>query len=532
MNKTFENVKAKSTAERNYDAEKDYIIEVRNLNFEYSRSDDSSDEDNTSRAKELSASGETSKSKLKNINLSIKAGECIVLCGKSGCGKSSLIRLFNGMIPSFYEGEISGDLFFEKKRLTEMSMYEIAKSIGTVFQNPRTQFYTVNTTSEIAFGLENMGLPREEIKKRVERTAKDLDIENLMNRSIFELSGGEKQIIAFASIYAMNPDVYLLDEPSANLDFFAINKIKRILKLLKKAGKTIIIAEHRIFYLAEIFDRAIYMKDGEINREYSREDLKNMSKEEHIKTGIRMLDLGKVELENTENLLNKKDMYLTYLSGYYGKRKAIEIDHLKISSGKIYGIIGHNGAGKSTFLSTLSGIIKKSEGYSLIESKVISKRQRLKESYIVMQEVNHQLFMDSVKEEVVASAYKRDKSEEDFKNLMDHLDLAGLEERHPMTLSGGQKQRVIIASAKYSNKKILLFDEPTSGLDYYHMYKTASLIKELSKEDCYILIVTHDYEFIANVCDSIIRIEKGALKENYELDGNGFDKLKAFFGVA
>lgn len=508
----------------------DNIIEIRRLSFDYSKEGADAFENETRPAN----ANIDYKASLKNINLSIKKGECLLLCGQSGCGKSSLIRLFNGMIPLFYEGNLKGDIYFDNNRLIDMSMHEISKRIGTVFQNPRTQFYTVNTTSEIAFGLENMGLDREEIKRRVERTAKDLDIENLMNRSIFELSGGEKQIIAFASVYAMNPDVYLLDEPSANLDFFAINKIKRILKLLKKANKTIIIAEHRIFYLADIFDRAVYMQEGEIVREYSKEELAKMSREDHLKTGIRMLDLGKVRLEAKEERenLNKKDIYLTYLSGYYGKKKAIEINHLKLEPGKIYGIIGHNGAGKSTFLATLSGIIKRSNGYSLVESKVISKRQRLKESYIVMQEVNHQLFMDSVKEEVVASAYKRDKSEADFKNLMAHLDLAGLEERHPMTLSGGQKQRVIIASAKYSNKKILLFDEPTSGLDYYHMYRTASLIKELSKEDCYILIVTHDYEFIANVCDSIVRIEEGSLKEQYDLDKEGFNKLRSFFGVA
>ena len=159
---------------------------------------------------------------LSHVSLSIHEGECVLLCGKSGCGKTTMTRLLNGMIPDFYDGTLEGQIRVKGFDPVNCSMYEISKIVGTVFQNPRTQFYTVNTTSEIAFGCENHGWPPEQIRERVMQAAADLHIEELLDRNIFELSGGEKQKIAFASIYALNPDVYVLDEPSSNLDCFAI----------------------------------------------------------------------------------------------------------------------------------------------------------------------------------------------------------------------------------------------------------------------------------------------------------------------
>ncbi len=182
---------------------------------------------------------------LSSLSLDVAAGECVLLCGKSGCGKSTVLRLLNGMIPEFYDGEASGRVEVAGMDPASCPQYEIARSVGTVFQNPRTQFYTLNTTSEVAFGCENQGLKRAEIARRVGNAAEELGIESLMNRSIFQLSGGEKQRLAVASVYASDPEVFLLDEPSANLDFPAIRELRCILNLLKAKGKTILVAEHR-----------------------------------------------------------------------------------------------------------------------------------------------------------------------------------------------------------------------------------------------------------------------------------------------
>ena len=171
--------------------------------------------------------------------------------------------------------------------------------------------------------------------------------------------------------------------------------------------------------------------------------------------------------------------------------------------------------------------MKKTEGFVLENNDVLGRRKRLKNGYIVMQEVNHQLFMDSVLDEITTG--KRDIDDGALSNLLSELDLAGLEERHPMTLSGGQKQRVIIASARYSNKRYLFFDEPTSGLDFYHMIKVSELLKSISNDDVYIFVVTHDYEFILSCCDAVVHIENGGLKEQYELDVVGLNRIQEFF---
>ena len=181
---------------------------------------------------------------LRNINLTVKNGECILLCGRSGCGKTTITRLVNGLIPRFYAGELTGQVLIDGKDIADLTMYKIAEKVGSVFQNPRTQFFNTDSDSEIAFGLENQGMPTEELRQRVETTAADLEIQSLRNRSLHALSGGEKQKVAFASVYAMNPDIYLLDEPSSNLDVDAIQDLRKHLKLVKQQGKTILIAEH------------------------------------------------------------------------------------------------------------------------------------------------------------------------------------------------------------------------------------------------------------------------------------------------
>ena len=479
---------------------------------------------------------------LKEVSLSVADGECVLLCGKSGCGKSSVIRLINGMIPNFYEGELTGSVLHDGRLVSELPLYAIAEKTGTVFQNPRTQFYTVNTTSEIAFGCENLGMPRERIVERVQRTVEDLEIEDLMDRSIFELSGGEKQIVAFASVYAMRPSVYVLDEPSANLDMSAVERLRRILALLKRQGATIVIAEHRLFYLRDLFDRAVCMEDGRVRAEYTQSELAAFDAAERERMGLRFLSLAEapVRASNSDvtaavraGAVPGERLVLSRLEGFRGKQRVLCVEDETFEAGRIHAVVGPNGAGKSTFAAALCATLKKASADCSLDGERLSARRRLKLSYLVMQEVGHQIFSDRVETEVTLGSREADEAARARKleHVLDDLDLSGLEQRHPMTLSGGQKQRVIIASACFSGKRVLLFDEPTSGLDYAHMLQTARILRRLRDAGAFIFVITHDYELIAEVCDEVVHLKDGAIRERYDMDEAGVAKLKRFFGM-
>ena len=225
------------------------------------------------------------------INLTIPDEQCVLLCGRSGCGKTTLTRLINGLIPQFFAGELTGKVLLDGENLFDLPMYRIAEKVGSVFQNPRTQFFNVDTDSEIAFGMENEAVPQEQMGQRVVETAKALRIENLLGRNIFALSGGEKQKIAFASVYAMNPQIYLLDEPSSNLDMAAIHDLRAHLRLIKSQGKTIVVAEHRLYYLMDVADRIVYLDNGHIAGDWTPEQFRLLSTEKRQSMGLRALDL-------------------------------------------------------------------------------------------------------------------------------------------------------------------------------------------------------------------------------------------------
>ena len=215
------------------------MITIRNLQFQYDA------------APEINA--------LYGIDLEIRKGECIVLTGESGCGKTTLTRCLNGLIPNFFEGTLTGEILYEGVPVNKLEQYELSRKIGTVFQDPRSQFFAVNTTDEVAFGCENLGFPAELTRERVAGALQDFDFEGLKNRSIFALSGGEKQRLACASVAATDPSIYVLDEPSANLDGPSTQRLHDIMAGWKAEGKTIIVAEHRLNYLYDLVDRLIVL---------------------------------------------------------------------------------------------------------------------------------------------------------------------------------------------------------------------------------------------------------------------------------
>lgn len=444
---------------------------------------------------------------LKDINLHIGQGEFVLLTGASGCGKTTITRMLNGLVPGLYGGEIDGKVLLDGRDIREYKSYEIASIVGSVFQNPRTQFFNVDTDSEITFGLENAGVPAKEINTVLEKVTKELQLKNLRGRDIFKLSGGEKQKIAFASVYASAPELYLMDEPSANLDMAGIDALKKCLEKIKTEGKTIVIAEHRLYYLASLVDRIIYLKDGRIEKEIDGDTFRSMSVEALNQMGLRTncyfkaTDKGSREYKQ---ITDGESLGLRALSIDYGKRRILNKLNHDFYKGSVCCVTGRNGIGKSTLLRTVCGFIKGSEGSIIMNGKSISSKELKKKAFMVMQDVNYQLFADSVLNECILGT--EEKSRDMAEKVLEEMGLLEFESLHPNTLSGGQKQRLAIAVSLMMDKEILLFDEPTSGLDYKNMCLCADFLKQLADRGKIVIVVTHDEEFIDLCCDEIYNL--------------------------
>ena len=483
---------------------------------------------------------------LKNLNLKIRSGECVVLAGESGCGKTTISKLINGLIPHYHSGTMDGDVLLGEKNIADMMLAEISRVVGSVFQNPRSQFFNIDTDCELAFGCENLGMDPEEIKQRVENVVQEFHLEHLLGRSIFNLSGGEKQKIACASVSATGPEIFVLDEPSANLDLKTIADLKEIVSRWKKAGKTVVIVEHRLYYLRDVADRICYVKNGQIAYEWTPAELEAKGAAYASSLGLRCMNLEQlcegmvrqahrpcnvttsdginVTTGDKNNVIaSKAKQSITFNNltfSYHRKHPILDIDRLELPCRQITALIGHNGAGKSTLAQVLCGL----QG-SWRQKRAARKRG----TYLIMQDVNHQLFTESVLDEVLLGMKPQD--ENLALEILEGLNLKQYADNHPMALSGGQKQRVAIGSGISSGCDVVVFDEPTSGLDYRQMLAVSATLKKHAASGKTLLVITHDPEFILNSCQSVIRMEHGKIVEQYPLLGNQEKLIEAMLNV-
>lgn len=469
-----------------------------------------------------------------HVNLEISKGQVVLLCGSSGCGKTTLTRMINGLIPNFYEGKLSGDITVCGLDVKKSELYELTPFVGSVFQNPKSQFYTVQTDSEIVFGCENIGLKKELIYQRFEDVVGKLNISPLLGKSLFSLSGGQKQKIACASVATLFPEIFVMDEPSSNLDIETIYELAEIIREWKKEKKTVVIAEHRLYWLMDIADRVIYIKDGKILQDIPINEFKKISIDTLSKMGLRS---RKISFDNIQfpAIKSRDYIYFKDFSFSYEKEKNVNIKSLMIPCGSVVAIIGKNGAGKSTFGRCMCGLEKKTKGTMILYGKELKWKERIKNCYLVMQDVNHQLFTESVLDEILLSMENSADNESLKKvkaiEILKALNLEEFQELHPMSLSGGQKQRVSVACALASDKKILVYDEPTSGLDYASMLDVAEGIRSMQRRGKTQFVITHDPELIEKCCNYLMFMDKGLVIEVGTIEGERLQRMKEFFMV-
>lgn len=445
---------------------------------------------------------EETKTCLHNINLSIERGRCVVFCGRSGCGKTTLLHCLNGLIPELYPGRRVGSVRVLDLEMGKDEIYAYSQRVGSVFQNPKAQFFTNTVKTELVFGCENQGISREIMEIRLRETVELFQIKYLLEKKMFDLSGGEKQLVAFASAYMMQPDIYVLDEPSSHLDHKHLLHLEKLIIKLKEQGKTIVLAEHRFHYLKESADYFVYVEKGKIETIFPVQSFAKLTGEELEKRGLRQLSIEKSQRKEEELLDEEKEpqpdrLVLETVTFSYPKQKnpVFQNKKLELTNACIYAVMGENGSGKSTLFQLIAGLRKPNAGCIKWNGRKLAAKELIQQSFLVMQDTQYQLFCETVQKELTLRSTEIDL----FDEIVDSLSLKQLLTRHPQSLSGGEKQRVAIASAILSGKKVLLLDEPTSGLDLVNMRRVVEILLRLNKKGLFVIVISHDEEFLSKI---------------------------------
>ncbi|WP_027400019.1 ABC transporter ATP-binding protein [Anaerovorax odorimutans] len=455
---------------------------------------------------------------LKNINLNIHSGEVIVLTGSSGSGKSSLTKVINGLIPYFFEGELNGKIFINNKPLNDVPSWQRGKIIGNVFQDPRSQFFANEVAGEIAFACENYGYSHHEICEHVNSSAREMKIEKLLNNSIHSLSYGMRQKVAIASAKAIDPEIYVMDEPSANLDISSTYILGNIIKDLKSQGKTIIIAEHRLYYLMDIADRFLLIQNGRIIHEFSEKQMINLNNKDIYSFGLRSPDLYQIQYKERNSIsfdniaLKVRNLCKTFKNMY-----ALNNLNFICRTGEVIAIIGPNGSGKSTLGRILAGLLKENSGEIFLFDYKSKRKDRLSKVWYIPQDLDSQLFGENLLDELITGSAKTEERIKRAEQILSELELTAFEKQHPSTLSGGQKQRLALGVALMHDAPIIILDEPTSGLDGKNMRNVSNLIRKLANIGHTILVITHDAECALACCERAIRLENGNITDNFKI---------------
>ena len=463
-------------------------------------------------------------SALQDVKGTVPPGKCIVLCGDSGCGKTTLLRCMNHLIPTFYEGSLKGYCRMKGQDINALSIGETGKLAASVFQDPRSHFFTVNSSTEVAFGLENHGVTQEKMKRRVEKAFAVFHLEKLKDRNVYELSSGERQLVSILAAWAMDTEILLLDEPTANLDFAAINQLREVLLSLKQQGKTLIISEHRLHYLTDIADEYWVMAQGEIREKRTAQELLALSDEQLSRLSLRTTNLAHLTLQVKQPISPCSETAVLSIRdvGFSYRRNESEILRhcfMEVHTGEVVGLIGSNGSGKTTLGKIVSGLLRADHGEINYNGKPANTRVLRKNSLFIMQEAEFQFFTNSVINELKYGHKDTPEICAEIERLLKRFGMWEYRNRHPFSLSGGQMQKLTLMLACLSSKPIIILDEPTAGLDAKSLKSCVALIQEMQKKKM-ILIITHDLELISQVCNRCICLSKGSIEQEFFLRDN------------
>lgn len=483
---------------------------------------------------------------LDNIDLTIKEGEFILLLGPSGCGKSTLVQCLNGIIPKVSGGTLKGEIYVNGKDVSKYKVYQMSPDVGMVFQNPDAQLFGLTIEEDVAFGPENLGIEREEILKRVDRSLEIVRIEKLREKFTFTLSGGEKQRTAIAGNLAMQPRILVLDEPTSDLDPRGTREVLETIRQLNHdLAITIILIEHKIDEVIGLGDRTIIMDNGRIILDGNTCDVFTENTEQLDSIGI-----NPPQIVSLSRILNVKPSrkailsrlntlkgsfhqpsetrphkeYLPYVVfenvrfNYNDGTEALQGVNLTIGKGEFIALIGPNGSGKTTLLSCLIGLIRPTSGRILIDGQDIRNKgvsDLAQEVGYLFQNPDFQLFADTVFGEVEFGLKNRIFDSVDIEKKVAHalemMELTKYCDRHPHSLSRGERQRLAVASILSLEPDILVLDEPTTGQDRGHLSKFLHRMKRLNHAGKTVILITHDMSIAATYADRTIIMEGGKI---------------------
>lgn len=490
---------------------------------------------------------------LKDISLSVKSGEFVLFCGQSGCGKTTLLRLLKQSIAP--AGQLSGSIFYDEKPISMLDEKRASSEIGFVMQHPESQIVTDKVWHELAFGLENIGVPTEEIRRRVGEMATFFGIQTWFRSKTDELSGGQKQLLNLAAIMVMNPKLLILDEPTSQLDpIAAADFIATLQKINKELGVTILLAEHRLEGLFPIADKVVIMDKGQVavsaSPQKAGQVLRNLSPSHPMLSGlpsavrifhaldmpgdcpltvregrdflsanfdnhIRKIDVSEIEL-SSPIALEIKEGWFRYeqetedvLRGFF----------MRVHQGETFSILGGNGTGKTTALKILSGQknlyrgslkifgkpIKEYKGTDLYRHNIALLAQNPQNAFVKF------TLREELQEICDSMDYGQASSRTLTQEIAQRLSIDHLMDRHPYDLSGGEQQKSALAKVLLLQPKILLLDEPTKGIDAYSKEVLRRILNELKTKGVTIIMVSHDVEFAAATSDRCAMFFDGQL---------------------